>query len=1092
MLKTKKLIAILFVLFYCSISFAQKLDFTNPEAYSFMKYVEQPVDMYHGRPTITVPIYIIKLQDFEFPVYLSYHSGGIKVSEEASEVGLGWTLNAYGVITQQVNDKDDLYFTNSYVSDWPIPLHNFEIQGVLTYHPGYYPQFEGLSSEMCSEIGPQFYLKNAPVNLEADIFSYNFGSFSGTFFYDFIGKKFIDTKDPSILITYNKDGEWFQIIDKYSNKYIFKARQRNNASAEFLYGGSSFYLTRIETYHNEVISFEFYNRETLTDRISSVLETYRSGDKVTPSANGLHYTESVANYYPMEIKKITFPNNGSIEFNRSDRIDLKNTTKIDAIEINKGTVPFQKYTFDYSYFISTSVSGYFIAGGYGNFTNDQLNKRLKLNSVTKVGEKPYVFSYYENEILPNKSSHGVDFWGYYNGIETNGQFLPSLKYLCEAGNLLAYSQDVKPIYDIFFTDGAERRFNKKYAQACMLTRIQYPTGGYRQFIFEPNTYKDSICSGFNLDLIPITKVIYDQNLTSSRSKSVTIDFDKRTKVNIKMHFRIPVNSTQCVGSTDYYCGIIEHASTGTYRKTWYIDDLTLESYSNGKNYFTGETNVILEPGTYTFNTELCDNYIRPSIPPSDGLYPEVYMELSYYSGLVSPEEQAGAGFRIKEISTSENQAISYAYTEENSDKSSGQFNAPPVFFRNVGSYILVHKANGPLSFCVSENSTLSNVWEFYSDNRYNSNVTYSRVVQSIAGNGSTIYNFNSGRDFLNSSAPIHIPSIESSAKNGSVCTMEIRDNNNITRLKKIYEYCLSNEKKIFNAHFEQNEFSPDYCEITDCDMYIWKTSASNLELVSETSEEYFDNALPLTKVTDYTYDDYLNLKSKTTKDSKGQIIEERFYYPGSGVLNEGQDRAVLCAMTDRNMISLPVLEQTKISNNVVYSKETVYSSVGSGKFYLPTIVRQYKNPESQSVTDILQYDSNGKLVSAQKEDDTPTSYFWGYENQYPVAKIEGITYSQIESNTILKGFLSQLQNYSKLTNETTRVGLKSLNINIRSSIPTNVRVTTYTYDPLIGMTSQTDPNGVTTYYEYDDSGRLKYIKDYLGNILKEYEYHFKN
>jgi len=52
-------------------------------------------------------------------------------------------------------------------------------------------------------------------------------------------------------------------------------------------------------------------------------------------------------------------------------------------------------------------------------------------------------------------------------------------------------------------------------------------------------------------------------------------------------------------------------------------------------------------------------------------------------------------------------------------------------------------------------------------------------------------------------------------------------------------------------------------------------------------------------------------------------------------------------------------------------------------------------------------------------------------------------------------------------------------------------MTTYTYDPLIGMSSETDTNGKTIYYEYDDFGRLKYILDYKGNVINKTDYHYK-
>lgn len=57
--------------------------------------------------------------------------------------------------------------------------------------------------------------------------------------------------------------------------------------------------------------------------------------------------------------------------------------------------------------------------------------------------------------------------------------------------------------------------------------------------------------------------------------------------------------------------------------------------------------------------------------------------------------------------------------------------------------------------------------------------------------------------------------------------------------------------------------------------------------------------------------------------------------------------------------------------------------------------------------------------------------------------------------------------------------------------PAEARMRTVTYDPLVGKTAECDENGRITYYEYDGLGRLKLLRDANRNVIKTYEYNYK-
>jgi hypothetical protein len=58
--------------------------------------------------------------------------------------------------------------------------------------------------------------------------------------------------------------------------------------------------------------------------------------------------------------------------------------------------------------------------------------------------------------------------------------------------------------------------------------------------------------------------------------------------------------------------------------------------------------------------------------------------------------------------------------------------------------------------------------------------------------------------------------------------------------------------------------------------------------------------------------------------------------------------------------------------------------------------------------------------------------------------------------------------------------------------PSTAQMTTYTYNLLEGISSECDVDNRVTYYFYDTLGRLKYLKDQDGNVVKTVEYHYMN
>src|SRR2546429_9186524 len=79
----------------------------SPEVASLGKYGILPVTLYSGQPSVSVPITEIKSAKLSLSLTMSYNYNGYRPGEEASWVGLGWSLQAGGMITRVIKGEID-------------------------------------------------------------------------------------------------------------------------------------------------------------------------------------------------------------------------------------------------------------------------------------------------------------------------------------------------------------------------------------------------------------------------------------------------------------------------------------------------------------------------------------------------------------------------------------------------------------------------------------------------------------------------------------------------------------------------------------------------------------------------------------------------------------------------------------------------------------------------------------------------------------------------------------------------------------------------------------------------------------------------
>ncbi|AZA80841.1 hypothetical protein C1637_11475 [Chryseobacterium lactis] len=249
-----------------------------------------------------------------------------------------------------------------------------------------------------------------------------------------------------------------------------------------------------------------------------------------------------------------------------------------------------------------------------------------------------------------------------------------------------------------------------------------------------------------------------------------------------------------------------------------------------------------------------------------------------------------------------------------------------------------------------------------------------------------------------------------------------------------------------------------------------------------TSRNYFDSGVAETKkeVIKNANNYAPNLERVTSFD--GSIQETTYQY----ALDKNNQKLITA-----NMIGIPLETTSLVKKNasdagkLIAKSETKYDNAANK---LPSSALSY---DSQNIlaSEVIfnQYDEKGNLEQYTTKDGLTVSIVWGYHKTQPIAKIEGAAYGQV-APYIADIVVKSDGDVNEATEKSFQEALDTFRNN---SNLVSYQITTFVYDPLVGMKSMTPPSGIRELYKYDNANRLDQVVDENGKVLKKYKYNYK-
>ncbi|MDR2274077.1 MAG: hypothetical protein LBF27_24435 [Sphingobacterium sp.] len=1079
----------------------------SPSSFALTRYGDFNVGLQTGTLQQEIPLYTIQSRKLGLPISLSYASNGVKVDEIASRAGISWVTNAGGVITRTVHDDPDESSTK-----WLPPADFTWNQDLLNY-------LERASS------GNTDGYDTAP-----DFFSFNVNGYSGKFILS--GNQAIQLSNSALKIetnlSVNNVGWKFRIIDPKGIIYYFgEGANSTESSSNSLIGEecgkiysspvtTAWYLTKMVHPEGDFINFTYAALEPYSYPVSisqsmtkfvDPLPVYCGNQPIEyiPSSN----CENIITVRAVYLSEISSSSNSRIRFKYISRQDLTYDVLLDSVNIylpEDPSKPSRSFKLKYAYAKgNTSYSNQYSS------SDAKLKVRPFLTSLTEqsknVNEKQvYTFEYDNIDLLPPRLSYSQDHFGYFNGKYNSGLIpKPSIAE-----------------YESYFSGAnADRSPNFSYGKTGMLTRINFPTGGYNTITYTAPTYS-VLEYKYSERTLPVSAVGFDIN------RSNTVYSDTISVISAKDAY---------IGTSFTYLG---NPNEVDYHAQAYI---YLIDITDNRTIYTRFLNP--ENERFSDPVSLADNhrYVLKCI---------AYGEFSLGSGnlhyMVRGDQPvrsnvATGGVVLDYVNSYDSighlaHSKRYYYAELNNlDRSTGSQTFNPVYMTDYQIAMPCHTTCGEIiNYKRMVSNSLNNLYT-YSQHHIN----FGTVIESFGMNfenggiehsylvdGDTPGEQKMGNDILGATL-----SNRGVAKNG-LNTM------NRTFLKKDSKFIITQQERktykfdnryneIFYGYTVQKRYTslchyspPNYEEFGAFDVaknYIYTrwSYADTVETIA-----FDQNGLnPVVSAVVYNYDNPGHLQPSRVSSIKSNGVKEVALYTYPDDYASGT--VFIDNMKSNHLIAYPIekvnYKEVGSVRTILKGEITKYLNGGKGlvdqtlflENQLPIALSAFKfsnrslgvlpptgtvapyavdNRYNKDLT-FVSFDGYNNPRELETQAGLHKVYLWGYGGQYPIAEIKNATYAEVA--TVLTQAVIDNLNLATHSEATMETLIKNVSDKLRSDARlSKAMITSHTYKPLVGMTSKIDARGVKETYKYDGMQRLQAILDQVGHVTKAIDYHYRS